>query len=114
VTDAQLARTSQEDQELALLTGRRALWALFALTMLGAAFSVILLLPNWMGILDPLFVGSMGLALCSTASAFLAPNAMRARVSQQLAESEAHRRALLEDVKTYRELLASIPRETKP
>ena len=105
MTDTQLQATDPEEQELALLSGRRALWALFILTLLGSAFSVILMLPEWPQIKTPLFVGSLGLALCSTAAAFLAPNAMRAKKAKELEESEAHRRELLEQARAYRDLL---------
>lgn len=113
MTDQQLQDTSPAEQDMALLSGRRALWALFVLAMLGSAFSVILMLQDWMGVTDPQFVGSLGLGMCSTAAAFLAPHAMRAAKARELAESEAHRRELLEEVKVYRELLARIPKEPR-
>ena len=114
MTDQQLVDTPIAEQELALLSGRRALWALFILAMAGSVFSVILMLPEWPLIKTPLFVGSLGLGLCSTAGAFLAPHAMWRRKAQQLAESEAHRRELLEERKTYQERLARLPKETEP
>lgn len=101
----------QAAESQALLSGRRARWAMFLLSELAAVAGVLMMLQDWHQVKAPLFVGALILASVGPALNLLVPQSMRDEYARQMAEIVAQRNDLLSQVRASRDLLpASEPK----
>lgn len=92
---------TEQEQETALLKGKLARWAYFVILEAITFFSMVSISPSWMGVFDTHFLGPCLSTMLLNSIPFLIPSADRQLLAGQLAESERHRLALLEQIRTY-------------
>lgn len=98
--------------DAALLSGRRARWAMFLLSELAAVAGVVMMLQDWHQVKAPLFVGALVLASVGPALNLLVPQSMRDEYARQMALVVEQRNAAIAAVRASRDLLP--PQEPKP
>ena len=99
-------------EDAALLSGRRARWAMFILGEISAIAAVVIMLRSWSDALLPLFVGSLALASVGPALNLLVPAGMRAEYARQMADLVQQRNEAIASARTGRDLLP--PPEPRP
>lgn len=89
----------------ALLSGRRARWAMFLLSEAAAIAGVVMMLESWSQAKAPVFVGAFILASVGPALNLLVPAGMREEYARQMAELQAQRDAAIAAARGARDLL---------
>lgn len=92
-------------EDAALLSGRRARWAMFVLSEIAALAAVVMMMRNWSEALHPVFVGAIALATVGPALNLLVPASMRAEYARQMADLVQQRNDALNSARTARELM---------
>lgn len=105
---------TEQEQETALLKGKIARWAYFVILEAITFFSMVSISPSWMGVFDTHFLGPCLSTMLLNSIPFLIPSADRAQLAGQLAESERHRIALLDQIKTYEGVVRDKKEEIHP
>lgn len=95
----------------ALLSGRRARWAMFLLSEAAAVAGVVMMLQEWGQVKAPLFVGALVLASVGPALNLLVPQSMRDEYNRQMAAIMEQRNQALASVRATRDLLPPALRE---
>lgn len=94
-------------ESLALLSGRRARWAMFLLSELAAIAAVLMMLQTWDQAKTPLYVGSFLLASIGPALNLLVPQGMREEYARLMSELVAQRNESIAQARAYREIINS-------
>lgn len=89
----------------ALLSGKKARWAMFLLSEAAAIAAVVMLLQDWKQAFMPIYVGAFILASIGPALNLLVPPGMRAEYARLMADLMSQRNESLAQVRAYREML---------
>lgn len=99
-------------EDAALLSGRRARWAMFILSEIAAISAVVMMIRSWGEATSPVFVGAVALASVGPALNLLIPAGMRAEYARQMADLVQQRNDAIASARAGRDLLP--PPEPRP
>lgn len=90
---------TDQEKDTALLKGKVARWVYFVILEGITFFSMVSISPSWMGVFDTHFLGPCLSTMLLNSIPFLIPSSDRQLLVAQLAESERHRLALLDQIR---------------